>query len=267
MIDIVSFGGGVQSTAMLVLAALGKIEARQFIFCNVGDDSENPETIKYVHDVAMPYAEAHGLEIIELSKVRRSGEVDTLYQHLMKPSRTIDIPVRMANGSPGNRSCTGDFKIKVVDRWLREHGAKESGARVALGISLDEFQRMKANVDPATFAWKENIFPLIDLRMTRLDCLNIIRDAGLVAPPKSSCFFCPYHKMPAWQKMREEQPEQFWQAAHLEETLNERRISLGKDKVWLTSKLMPLARATTEMKQGSLFEENEDECESGYCFV
>jgi hypothetical protein len=37
-----SYGGGVQSTAALVLAAQGKIDYPVFLFANVGDDSEHP---------------------------------------------------------------------------------------------------------------------------------------------------------------------------------------------------------------------------------
>ena len=57
---VVSYGGGVQSTSLLVLAAQNKIDYKTFLFCNVGDDSEHPDTIKYVHEVAMPYAKEHG---------------------------------------------------------------------------------------------------------------------------------------------------------------------------------------------------------------
>lgn len=264
---VTSYGGGVQSTALLVLAAQGKIDCKTFLFCNVGDDSENPDTIKYVHEVAMPFAREHGIEIIELQKVLRTGETDTLYQRLTKPgSKTIGIPVRMSNGAPGNRSCTADFKVLVVDKWLRAHGGKQRGAQVALGISLDEFQRVKPNMDPATLAWKENVFPLIDLRMDRQACMNVIRSAGLPVPPKSSCWFCPYHRLSVWQEMRQKQPELFWKAARLEETINARRALMGKDNVWLTRKLIPLAMATTEMVQNSLFEDD-DVCESGYCMM
>jgi len=47
-----SFGGGVQSTAALVLAAQGRIDYHTFLFCNVGEDSENPDTLTYVQEVA-----------------------------------------------------------------------------------------------------------------------------------------------------------------------------------------------------------------------
>src|SRR5215469_5532619 len=122
MMKVFSYGGGVQSTAALVLAAQGGIDYRTFLFCNVGNDSEHPATLTYVHDVAMPYAKAHKLELIELQRTwqvgDRAGQPVTLYGQLMKSgSRTIGIPVRMSNGAPGNRSCTIDFKIEVVDRW------------------------------------------------------------------------------------------------------------------------------------------------------
>lgn len=39
---VFSFGGGVQSTAALVLAAQGEIDFTAFIFANVGADSEHP---------------------------------------------------------------------------------------------------------------------------------------------------------------------------------------------------------------------------------
>lgn len=252
---------------MLVLSVQGIIDYKTFLFCNVGDDSEHPQTLRYVREIAMPYAKENGLEMIELHRVKRTGETETLYQRLTRPdSRSIDIPVKMSNGAPGNRACTADFKIKVVDRWLREHGAKIENAQVGIGISLDEFQRMKPNLDPATRDWKENKFPLIELRMTRQDCIKIIQKAGLPVPPKSSCYFCPFHPLARWQEMRVTEPELFQKSCELETMMNERRIALGKDKVWFSNKLKPLEKVTTDLEQKSLFED-EIGCDSGYCFL
>lgn len=268
---VFSYGGGVQSTAALVLAAQERLRYRTFLFCNVGDDSENPATIEYVNDVARPYAASHGVELIELRKVLRTGQQDTLFQRLTKPgSKSIGIPVRMnGSGAPGRRSCTADFKITVVDRWLREHGGK-SGSVVGLGISLDEIERMKPNSDPDTMAWKENAFPLIEevnRPLTRQDCMNVIASAGLPVPPKSSCYFCPFHKMSVWQEMRQDQPELFWKSVELEAFLNKRRASLGMDAVWFSGALKPLDQATHEYGQQGLFDEAFEGCESGYCMV
>lgn len=263
-----SYGGGVQSTAALVLAARGKIDFKTFLFCNVGDDSENPETLTYIQQYARPYAEAHGIELIELQKTwikgERAGQPVTLYGNLMRDGKSIGIPVRLGSGAPGNRSCTVDFKIRVVDRWLKEHGAREKGAIVGLGISLDEWQRMKTAVDPET-PWKRTAYPLIDARIDRAQCIAIIQRSGLPVPPKSSCYFCPYHRLSTWQEMRRNQPDLFEKACDLEERLRERAQSLGRGDIWFTDKLKPLKQATTALYQDSLFED--DTCESGYCMI
>jgi len=308
MLKVFSYGGGVQSTAALVLAAQGKIDYRTFLFCNVGADSENPETIAYVRDVARPFAARHDLTFHELERVRRDGSKETIYGEIVRPdNRSIGIPVYMSSGAPGNRSCTLDFKIAVVDRWLKQNtqgGAIramkqaclryyaiekidndtlkqvmttldsffqecEPIATVGLGISLDEIQRVKPNMSVHTIYWKVNAHPLIfdvPRPLTRQECIKIIADTGLPVPPKSSCWFCPYHSTRAWQDLRTEKPYLFDKAVKLETLINERRAMLGKDRVYLSSKLKPLTRVTTDHIQLS-FLEHEDMCESGYCFV
>ncbi len=43
---VISYGGGVQSTALLVLANRGEIRyVDAALFANVGDDSEDPDTL------------------------------------------------------------------------------------------------------------------------------------------------------------------------------------------------------------------------------
>lgn len=269
---VFSYGGGIQSFACLILAAQGLLDFKTFAFCHVGADSENPKTLEHVESIAKPFARKHGLEFIELQKTLRTGEVDTVYKRLTRPgSRSIGIPVRMnGNGAPGRRSCTYDFKIAVVDKELRARGAKGTGAIVGIGISLDEIQRVKPNMDPQTMTWKVNHFPLVlDLPQpyTRQDCINTILNAGQPLPPKSACIFCPFHTLLTWQEMRTHEPEQFWYCVALERFLNERRKSLGLDPVWFCSKLKSLEAATTEAEQATLFDESQWSCESGYCFV
>ena len=265
-LKVFSFGGGVQSVACEVLAAQGKIDYRHFVFCNVGDDSENPATLEYYHKYALPFAESNGLTMTELRYIRRDGTEDSILKRLTRPGgRSIGIPVRMKNGAPGRRSCTVDFKIRRTDRWLREQGAKQRGAILGMGISLDEFTRMKANTDPKTLAWKVLDYPLIDLRITRDQCVEIIKRAGLPIPPKSACWFCPFHTLAVWDKMRQHEPAQFDRAADLEAYINGRRAELGRDPVYFTARGVPLPMAISEHEQPGLFED--EVCDSGYCFV
>lgn len=249
-----SFGGGVQSTAALVLAAQGRIDFRVFLFCNVGADSENPDTLDYVAEFSKPYAAAHSLEFHEIARTTRSGE--TIYQRLLREDRSIKIPVRMKNGAPGARSCTQDYKRSVVHRWL----GKGSHV-VGLGISLDEFHRMRTD---SGYKNVVNEYPLINMRLSRNDCFHIIQEAGLPQPPKSSCWFCPFHNMAAWQEIRRDKPELFQKACDLEALLIQKRQSLGRDPVWLTAKARPLKQVVAD--QPLLFDD-EGSCDSGYCMV
>lgn len=252
---IFSFGGGVQSVACLVLAAQGKIDFRRFVFANVGDESEHPETLRYLRDIAVPFARDHGIEIIEVQKTRRDGTKDDIYLGLLRSMRSIDIPVRMPNGAPGRRSCTIDFKIHPVAKYHKKIGATVKNPGVlGIGISLDEFQRMRSK---AMIPWQVLEYPLIDLRLNRADCKQIISEAGLPVPPKSSCWFCPFHTLNVWRKMRDDEPELFKKAVDLEQLINDRRATLGRDSVWLSGGLVPLpiAVGSGRYKQAGLFEE------------
>ena len=65
--------------------------------------------------------------------------------------------------------------------------------------------------------------------------------------------------------MRNKEPELFEKACDLENLMRERGKNLGVD-IWFTTKRKPLAMATTELVQGSLFGDD-DVCESEYCFM
>lgn len=261
---VVSYGGGVQSTALLVLAATGRIEYPTFLFANVGDDSEHPATLRYVRDVAMPYAAAQSIALHELDRVRRDGTTETLYGRLTREgSRSVDIPVRMSNGAPGNRSCTADFKIRVIGKWLRVHGATpDDPATVGVGISVDEIHRANnRRVEPH----ERIVYPLLDLGLRRDDCMRVIRAAGLPVPPKSSCYFCPFHTEAAWFRLRDDEPDLFERSCALEDTLNARRDALGKDHVYLTRFGRPLRDVIPEGVETLPLAD--DGCDSGWCMT
>ncbi|MCX4754313.1 phosphoadenosine phosphosulfate reductase [Kitasatospora purpeofusca] len=257
---------GIQSTALLVLAARGEIDFTTFLFANVGDDSEHPATLAYIREVAEPYAVNAGLDLHQLRRTRRDGTTETLMERLTRPEiRSIPIPVRMANGAPGRRSCTSDFKIKVVGRWLRQHGASaDSPAAVGIGISVDEIHRAnRRRSEP-----HEQIeYPLLDLRLRREDCEQIITDAGLPVPPKSSCFFCPFRTVDAWRQQRQEDPELFAQAVALEKVVNGRRAALGRDAVYLTRYGRPLEEAVPAQRKTPPEEAEDSGCDSGWCMT
>jgi hypothetical protein len=280
VIHAFSFGGGVQSTAALVLAAEGKLPATDesfrwdvFLFANVGENAEHPATLKYVEEYAMPFAEANGIELRELRKVRRDGSPRDLWDDMHSDRSSIGIPVRMSNGAPGNRRCTVDYKIKVIGKELRRLGAcKDEGqqAILGIGISMDEMQRAKhwGVVNPQEpYQIKE--YPLLRLGLRRRDCLQIIRDSGLPQPPRSACFFCPFHSLDEWRRLKREDPDLFARSVALEKKLNETRARLGKDSVWLTRYSRPLDEVVDDQLVLGLDDPGNADapCDSGHCFI
>jgi hypothetical protein len=269
----ISYGGGVQSTALIVLATQGALDdiiggpVDVALFANVGDDSEHPATNAYVRDVMIPWAADRGLEVVELSPVRR-GEPATVWSEIMRDDSARDIiPVYGHTGRPLSRTCTADFKIKTLGRELKARGAtKDEPATVCIGISTDEIQRAGRGKDEP---WERRAYPLLNLGYSRSDCINIIAKSGLPVPPKSSCFFCPYHRPTVWAEMRRDEPELFERAAQLEDHMNARNADRGRQPVYLTRFLKPLREAVTEA-QTSLFAHDgpgEDGCDSGYCWT
>lgn len=263
----ISYGGGVQSTALLVLAAQQKIDFPLFLFANVGDDSEHPDTLDYVRNVAAPYAADNGIELVELRKRKRDGSEPTLWSEVMDKGREV-IPIRGENGAPMSRTCTVDWKVKVIAKELKARGATTADpAHVGIGISVDEIQRANANknVEP----WEIIEYPLLDLRMFRDDCMRVIREAGLPVPPKSSCFFCPFHRVDtAWVDLRRDRPDLFAKAQQLEDHLSARSMARRGKGLYLTRFAKPLSEVVPDDVDLLPFAEDGDGgCDSGYCWT
>lgn len=261
---VFSCGGGVQSTACLVLAAKGLIPYKTFIFANVGDKAESPATIKYIDQVLKPYAEKHGIEWIDVAWIDKTGRQRDLYDELLTQERSINIPAYMPGGMPGNRNCTVSFKIKPIARWIKQNAPN---CILGKGISTDEPHRATPSRESDGYT---SAYPLIELGLSRSDCLDIARDAGIPQPPKSACWFCPFKTTDQWTTMRREQPDLFEKAADLEQTFQERRASLGKDAVYISGIGGRKERNLRDVipEQLGLFGwEPEEGCESGYCMT
>jgi len=265
MIKIFSYGGGVQSTAALVLQTQGKLEFDKFVFANVGDDSENPETLKYFREVALPFAKKNNVDIVEVRKTTR-GKEETLLNYMYRIEKGIAIPLRMnGNGAPGNRTCTNNFKIYQIEKYVKSLGVKKYIA--GLGISTDEIHRARSE------EWTQTIYknlevkrtyPLIKLNISRKDCKAIIKNVGLPIPPKSACWFCPFTRHLEWVEMRMQNPERFEKVVEIEKMMQEKRKKINKDPVWYHPSLKPLEVAVG--LQENFFDEL-DNCESGYCMI
>jgi hypothetical protein len=259
---VFSCGGGVQSTACLVLAAQGRIPYRTFIFANVGDKAESPHTVAYIRLVLKPYAKKHNIEWVDVCKVNRSGLPVDLYDDCASNPSSVSVPLHYQHGGLGFCNCTTKWKIEPIAKWIR-HNAP--GCTLGVGISTDEPHRAKPARDNDGYV---KGYPLIDLGIDRSMCLRIVEAEGLPRPPKSSCWFCPYHTTEAWTHRKREDPELFAKAVELEALLCAKSVALGKDPGYFTRHGRPLTDCIPD--QLGLFPEwidEQDGCESGYCMT
>lgn len=191
---VLSFGGGVNSVALMILLVQEGAPLDEVIFADTG--SEVPETYAYLK-VARKYLERHG---VTFSRLQKASGI-SLYDHCW--SRKV-IP------SAVWRWSTRDFKVTPIHRHYRAYKAH---VNQYLAIAYDEIERMK----DSRVAYVTNLFPLIDRRITRQGCIDIITEAGLPVPVKSGCYFCPFNSSERWEWLRREHPELYENAVALEE--------------------------------------------------
>lgn len=105
--------------------------------------------------------------------------------------------------------------------------------------------------------------------MDRIACMQLIHQAGLEVPPKSSCFFCPFHRPQVWAELRRDEPELFDKAQQLEDVMIAKQQARGKNAVYLTKFGVRLTDAIHVAGQ-TLFDidpNDENGCDSGHCFT
>ena len=190
---VLSFGGGVNSVALMVVLLREELPFDEAVFADTG--GEVPETYQYL-EIARQYLTDHGIPLNVVSKRGRSL-YETSWDRKVFPSAIW-------------RWSTRDFKITPIQRHYR---SLDVHINQYLAIAWDEIHRMKdSRVDYVT-----NLYPLIDRRLTRADCIDIIQDVGLPTPQRSSCFFCPFNSVDRWRWLYETHPDLFDKAIALEE--------------------------------------------------
>lgn len=239
-----SYGGGVQSVAILVLVAQGKLpKPSRIIMVDTG--RERKLTWIYTHKIAIPLMEKHDMK---LEIVPHSYSNVDLYSH--KGSLLIPAFTEMGKLST---FCSGEWKRNAAQRYLRDQGyGPDRPITQWFGMSLDEVIRMRAS----DVKWIANHYPLVfDVRLRRHECLLLIERAGLPEPPKSACWCCPNLDNDEWLEEKEQTPEDFQKAIDLETEINERDIKGGHTGVWLHESRVPLAQADFTAKRTTPLEQ------------
>lgn len=269
MLRVLSLGAGVQSTTMALLAAHGKIPMPD---CAIFADTQWEPREVYEHLTWLRSANVLPFPVhIVTAGDLRAG---ILARRNTTGGRYAAIPwftlSPAGEQGMGRRQCTSEYKLEPIARKVREllgKGQRDrvpaGAAEILIGISTDEAIRMK----PARQAYMTNRWPLIELGMSRRDCLRWLETNGYPGPPKSSCIGCPFHSDHYWRMMRDTKPEEWADAVAIDRALREGDARGMRAKEFMHSARVPLdqvdLRTDLERGQPDLFG---NECE-GMCGV
>jgi hypothetical protein len=217
MMHIISLGAGVQSTTMALMAARGIIKPMPD--CAIFADTGAEPAAVYMH-----LGWLVGQLPFPIHAVGAGNLAEEIFGAMSGHNR-MDArpPFFTLRGGMLRRQCTQDFKILPIERKVRELIGLRRGQRWPkaptveqwIGISLDEAIRMK----PSRRSGVAHRWPLIELRMSRADCIEWCERQGFPRPPKSACTFCPYHDNAQWRDMKATDPEAFAQAMAIDEAI------------------------------------------------
>jgi len=220
MKQYLSYGGGVNSTAMLLLL---HDEGQEFESIYVDHGCDWPETREYVRMIAEKYP-------ITILKTP-----ETLYEYAWRYEMTPYMKTRW---------CTKLFKVKIINDYVGKPSFQ------LIGFSSDEAHRAKLSYNEGI----ENRFPLIERDIDREKCKEIIQDHSLPIPIKSGCYFCPMQRIKQWKDLRRKHPDLFCKVEQLEKRNQEYSIRKGKKPFYIYSNKKPL-KAIVNENQDKLFEE------------
>lgn len=215
-IEVISLGAGTQSTVMLLMACEGTITPKPAaaIFADTGWE---PQGV-YEH---LAWLEA--VSTIPIHRVSAGNLFDDMMQeenagrgrgYPYSEIPTFALSTRGKNAGKlmmGKRQCTQHYKIYPIRREVRRllgyglRGNPPAGAAVQwVGISKDEWHRQS----DSRVQFVVNRFPLIELNLTRQDCIDWFAerypDREL---SKSSCVGCPFHSDRQWLELARQDPE------------------------------------------------------------
>jgi len=237
MNTILSFGAGLQTTALAILVAEKKLAVDAVIFADTG--CEKPETYSYMEDYTLPMLKDTGVEFITVRNEQPHYQ-GGLYEYLWWKK---ELPSFIY------RDCTTHFKVRVLNRYAKR-------CTHLIGFSIDEAHRAKNRHG------NDLRYPLIEMGLSVGDCRDIIQNQGFPLPLKSSCYICPFQPYVEWNWLKNNHPELFQKAIDLEERYYQRNPHMRNR--------FGLLRGTGlwRMKDGlqpEMLADGEKSCWSGYC--
>jgi hypothetical protein len=283
-IHVLSYGGGTQSTALLLMALRGEVNGVQPDYIIFSDTGWEPKHIyDQVEKINAYIKKEFGREIIYTS----GGNLkEDLIRAAKTGSRVASLPYHtLGNPEEGKkaegmamRQCTGDYKVEPVKKKVRELLGYKPRERVKevvhmwKGISSDEIQRVKpimrtikknGKSEQVPCTWRVAEHPLVEvLSVDRSHCIAYVEKLGLGTMYGSSCVGCPFHDNHMWLEIKQKDPKGFEEACDIDDMLRE-GLRL-KNKVFLHKSRKPLREVDLQEDQTTIFDDFTNEC-SGFC--
>jgi len=219
---IFSWGGGVNSTAILAMIKLGMLpeltkDNTHIVFADTG--AEMPYTYEHTTNCLQPMAREgwvckslDSTRYPEIYTERFKGKTLGEYCHEKKV-----IPSR------NQKWCTDETKAQPIRKYriqLCGKNFKENSVMI-LGIASEEKHRAKE----LGLDWTR--YPLIEQEIDRQGCFELCKKAELPIPRKSGCYCCPNQSKAQWIELYVSFPELFKKAELMENNARERYN--GKD--------------------------------------
>ena len=269
---VLSLGAGVQSSTLVEMMVAGELPwVDAIIFADTGDDSKlTLRHLDYLEARVRQYTNGQ----VAVHRVGRGGRLSDRIRNraagrgVINNDRFVSAPFYTGGGpgkrgGQGKRQCTREFKIEPIEKKQRELlGYKPrqvipaGSIEVWIGFSTDEVFRAGA----AFSRWAVHRFPLLELRMSRVDCERWLEARGLPVPPKSACVFCPYRSNAEWRWLRDNDPQGWADAVELDRLI--RNTPAMREQEFLHRDRVPLDQVdlstAEERGQGML-----NVCEAG----
>lgn len=208
--NIVSWGGGTNSTAMIIGMYTHEIPIDLILFADAG--GEYPHTYAYI-DTMNHWLQDHGLPpITRVYKTTRDGQRLTLEQECLQRGTLPSIVY-------GRKACSIKYKLEPQAKFCNNYApcieVWRRGGKVDRYIGYDAGETRRAY-----HAGKDkkytNHYPLLEWGWSRKKCEEVIEAQGLPLPHKSSCFFCPSSKKEEIRALYTDHPDLFDRAVALE---------------------------------------------------
>lgn len=220
-LHILSWGGGTQSTAMM-LKMLS--DGKKFDYIIFADTKNEPEMVysqvykvqkyikeKYDQEIIItarnktPISDDEAIKMVKATsdkEYRRSEYADLFQSHILyfkgfakaidaMPFWTRDKKTGKIGKTPF-KACTTEYKLRQLLREVRKQEGVNHLTRkrykiyMYVGFSADEIIRLK----PSPIANIENVFPLIELNWEKKDCIDYVEKKLGFIPTSSVCNMC-----------------------------------------------------------------------------